>query len=109
MLHAWDGSPCGARVQGGAWGWVIDGGTVWILEDITAAERSSSKGLETEHDALTQLFNRAAFDERLGALLAERATRLRDNGAAPHAAAGECVVLFMDLDHFTVVNDLAGA
>lgn len=106
-----DGSPVWARVQGrGVGAGSIDGGTVWILEDITAArEAQQQKAWETEHDALTQLFNRAAFDERLGALLAERATRLRDDGAAPHAAAaGEGVVLFMDLDHFTVVNDLAG-
>jgi len=106
-----DGTPVWARVQGrGVRPDEMHGGTVWILEDITAArEAQQQKAWETEHDALTQLFNRAAFDERLGALLAERATHVRDDGAAPHAAAaGEGVVLFMDLDHFTVVNDLAG-
>jgi diguanylate cyclase (GGDEF)-like protein/PAS domain S-box-containing protein len=104
-----DGSPLWARVQGRGVG-SMGGGTVWILEDITAMRQAQQlKTWSTAHDALTQLYNRAAFDERLGALLAERAARVRDDGAQPPAGApGEGVVLFMDLDHFTVVNDLAG-
>jgi diguanylate cyclase (GGDEF)-like protein len=88
----------------------MDGGTVWILEDITAARQAQQQqAWEASHDPLTQLYNRAAFDQRLGTLLAERSTRVRNDGAAHAAnALAEGVVLFMDLDHFTVVNDLAG-
>jgi len=106
-----DGSPVWARVQGrGVRADAMDGGTVWILEDITAARQAQQQQTwEASHDALTQLYNRAAFDQRLGALLAERSTRVRDDGAPAQAGAlAEGVVLFMDLDHFTVVNDLAG-
>lgn len=101
-----DGSPVWARVQGrdmrpGD----MAGGTVWILEDITAArEAQAQQNWERTHDALTQLYNRAAFDERLGLLLAERSARPRRSGVD----GGDGVVLFLDLDHFTVVNDIAG-
>ena len=48
----------------------MEGGTVWILEDITAArEAQMQQAWERTHDALTQLYNRNAFDERLGLLL----------------------------------------
>ena len=81
-------APCGART--GAWAWGLGPLMAarcgfWKTSPRPAAQQQRPG--ETEHDALTQLFNRAAFDERLGALLAERATRLRDDGAAPHAAA----------------------
>ncbi|CAN7269801.1 diguanylate cyclase [Acidovorax sp. LjRoot129] len=104
-----DGSPVWARVQGrGVQPDEMAGGTVWILEDITAAREAQAQHVwERAHDALTQLYNRNAFDERLGALLAERSARPR----APDAhgeASGDGVVLFLDLDHFTVVNDIAG-
>lgn len=107
-----DGTPVWARVQGRS---VrpdeMHGGTVWILEDITAArEAQVQHAWERTHDALTQLYNRAAFDERLGLLMAERSTRQRrateeEDGSEPQ---GDGVVLFLDLDHFTVVNDIAG-
>ena len=106
-----DSSPVWARVQGRALqpdGGEQGGSTVWILEDITAArEARTERAWERAHDALTQLFNRTAFDERLGLLLAERSARPR----APEAGGaepGDGVVLFLDLDHFTVVNDIAG-
>lgn len=105
-----DGSPVWARVQGrGVRPGHAGGGTVWILEDITAdRETQAQQAWEQTHDVLTRLYNRTAFDERLGLLLAELAAR-------PSAAAGEGaeahgagVMLFLDLDHFTVVNDIAG-
>jgi diguanylate cyclase (GGDEF)-like protein/PAS domain S-box-containing protein len=106
-----DGSPVWARVQGrGVRADPMDGGTVWILEDITAARQAQQQQTwEASHDALTQLYNRTAFDQRLGALLAERGTRVRSDGAtAQSGVLAEGVVLFMDLDHFTLLNDLAG-
>ncbi|MBX9832836.1 MAG: GGDEF domain-containing protein, partial [Burkholderiaceae bacterium] len=105
-----DGTPVWARVQGrGVRPGEMDGGTVWILEDITAArEAQVQHAWERTHDALTQLYNRAAFDERLGLLLTERSARLRVLDAEGQELQGHGVVLFMDLDHFTVVNDIAG-
>ena len=109
-----DSSPVWARVQGRAVqpdGGVQAGSTVWILEDITAArEARMERAWGRTHDALTQLYNRAAFDERLGLLLAERSDwpRGRRPGAAGEGGAGDGVVLFLDLDHFTVINDIAG-
>lgn len=105
-----DGTPVWARVQGrGVQPGELAGGTVWILEDITAArEAQVQQAWERSHDALTQLYNRAAFDERLGLLLAERSARPREALAAGQEPYGDGVVLFMDLDHFTVVNDIAG-
>lgn len=105
-----DGSPVWARVQGrGVRPNEAGGGTVWILEDITAArEAQTERAWERAHDALTQLYNRSAFDERLGLLLAERLARPRVPEAEGGEAVGDGVVLFLDLDHFTVVNDVAG-
>jgi diguanylate cyclase (GGDEF)-like protein/PAS domain S-box-containing protein len=66
------------------------------IEDITE-ERLAAERLAyaATHDALTELPNRAALVERLGALL-ER------------ARPGEVAVLFVDLDNFKVVNDSLG-
>ncbi|WP_298209159.1 diguanylate cyclase [Acidovorax sp.] len=107
-----DGTPVWARVQGrGVRSDEAHGGTVWILEDITAArEAQAQQSWERAHDALTQLYNRAAFDDRLGLLLAERSTRERsaDGSDGSSESQGDGVVMFLDLDHFTVVNDIAG-
>lgn len=109
-----DGSPVWARVQGrGVRPEEVHGGTVWILEDITAArEAQVQQSWGRAHDALTQLYNRSAFDERLGQLMAERSARQRAVVPAADEEGGETqgdgVVLFLDLDHFTVVNDIAG-
>lgn len=105
-----DGSPVWARVQGrGVRSDEVYGGTVWILEDITAArEAQVQQSWGRMHDTLTQLYNRAAFDERLGQLMAERSERPRVSSDDIGDAQGDGVVLFLDLDHFTVVNDVAG-
>lgn len=105
-----DGSPVWARVQGRAvQPEEMEGGTVWILEDITAAREAQSQHMwERTHDVLTGLYNRPAFDEKLTLLLAERAARPRQLSREDGEAAGDGVVLFLDLDHFTLVNDVAG-
>lgn len=109
-----DGSPVWARVQGRTVrSEALGASTVWMLEDITAARAAQyQQAWELTHDALTQLHNRSAFEHRLALLLAERSTRARGPASAgdlDEAGAGEDgVVLFLDLDHFTLVNDVAG-
>ena len=109
-----DGSPVWARVQGRTVrSEALGASTVWMLEDITAARAAQyQQAWELTHDALTQLHNRSAFEHRLALLLAERSTRARgpaSAGDSDEAGAGEDgVVLFLDLDHFTLVNDVAG-
>lgn len=109
-----DGSPVWARVQGRTVrSEALGASTVWMLEDITAARAAQyQQAWELTHDALTQLHNRSAFEHRLALLLAERSTRARgpaSAGDSDEADAGEDgVVLFLDLDHFTLVNDVAG-
>ncbi len=108
-----DGSPVWARVQGrGVRPHDMAGGTVWILEDLTAArEAQQQQDWAAIHDPLTQLCNREAFVQRMGVLLAERSARARAPGIAAADAAegeGDGVMLFLDLDYFTVVNDVAG-
>lgn len=79
-------------------------GTVWLLREAEAAQQAQQLQLwERTHDGLTQLLKRSALEQRLQQLLAERA-------APPVADAGvhSGALLFMDLDHFTVVNDVAG-
>ncbi|CAM3782531.1 diguanylate cyclase domain-containing protein [Paracidovorax anthurii] len=134
---AFDGDVCFVRKDGGAiWARVLgralrDGAppdaasTVWMLEDLTAArEARRQQNWPAGHDPLTQLANREAFQQRLHTLLADRAQRPfgappghQDGAPAPapdaqdpaHAGEpAEGVMLFLDLDHFTVVNAIAG-
>ena len=72
-------------------------GTIWLLEDVTA-QRAAHERLSwsAQHDALTRLSNRSAFDERLDRALHEQAS------GTPAA------LLFIDLDHFKRINDTAG-
>ena len=108
-----DGSPVWARVQGrGVQASTMAGGTVWILEDMTAVrEAQQQQAWAAIHDPLTQLCNRDAFVQRLGVLLAEHSARAR-TPAIPTAEVseieGDGVMLFLDLDYFTVVNNVAG-
>ncbi|MDF1486644.1 diguanylate cyclase [Ramlibacter sp. H39-3-26] len=68
-------------------------GTIWILEDVTAAREAKRKlSWAAAHDSLTQLVNRHEFMRRLQQAL----------------GAGDAAVLFVDLDHFKVLNDSAG-
>lgn len=116
-LRRKDGSAVWVRVQGRS----VDpadarSGTVWTLEDLTAlhAAREQNIWLAT-HDPLTQLTNHQGCERRLHLLLAERLARRRSAvpvqaGASAHApeAQPDGVFLHLDLDHFTVINDLAG-
>ncbi|SDM46905.1 PAS domain S-box-containing protein/diguanylate cyclase (GGDEF) domain-containing protein [Oryzisolibacter propanilivorax] len=89
-----------------------DAGTVWTLEDCSATRDARQQpAWQNSHDALTLLPHRAAFERRLRALLHARAAR---GGTRPPATPGlygddgDGVLMFMDLDHFAVINDLAG-
>jgi diguanylate cyclase (GGDEF)-like protein/PAS domain S-box-containing protein len=95
-----------------------DGGTVWValtvstvtdddgrpmfsigqLEDITERKAFSDRlQYEAAHDAMTGLLNRASFSERVGAVLDAEA-----------AVGRKAAVLFIDLDHFKLINDSLG-
>ncbi|MDE2413731.1 MAG: diguanylate cyclase [Comamonadaceae bacterium] len=83
-------------------------GQVWTLEDCTAErEARLQQAWERTHDTLTQLLDRSEFERRLQVLLAERAQRVPQASSALSGEGGG-VLLFLDLDHFTVVNDAAG-
>lgn len=82
-------------------------GVVWTLEDGTAErEARAQQAWERTHDSLTQLLNHTEMEHRLQVLLAERAER--EWQPKGDAQEGSGVLLFLDLDHFTVVDDLAG-
>ncbi len=105
---AFDGDVCFVRKDGGAvWARVLGravrdgavaegGGTVWMLEDLTAArEARRQQDWPAGHDSLTQLANRDAFQQRLHALLADHAKRSMvvrasvRNGALPSESLQE--------------------
>lgn len=72
----------------------VSAGTIWIVEDVThAREQRQQLSWAADHDALTGLANRAAFDRQL--------VRAIDEDQSFCA-------LFMDLDRFKHVNDNAG-
>lgn len=86
-----------ARMQGRA---VAPGdrskGTIWTVEDITATREHRERLTWTSnHDSLTGLANRAAFEE----LLEEATAR---------AASAPFCAMFIDLDRFKQVNDTGG-
>jgi diguanylate cyclase (GGDEF)-like protein len=72
-------------------------GTIWIVDDIDEAHAAHEHLKWTAtHDPLTGLANRSVFAQRAGELVAAWPT------ARPAA------IVFIDLDHFKPVNDLAG-
>lgn len=73
-------------------------GAVLILRDVTEAREMQRKLLwQANHDSLTGLSNRRAFEERVSrALSSKRATEFPTS------------ILFIDLDRFKHVNDTAG-
>ncbi|HEX3140805.1 MAG TPA: diguanylate cyclase, partial [Rhizobacter sp.] len=72
-------------------------GAVLIFHDVSPAKKLAAEmSYQANHDLLTGLINRAAFEMRLDAALAT------DDEQA------EGVVMFLDLDQFKVVNDTCG-
>jgi diguanylate cyclase (GGDEF)-like protein len=72
-------------------------GTIWLLEDVTDAREARERlSWSANHDTLTRLLNRGAFEERLAAWLAK-----------PEVGTSASL-LFIDLDHFKQINDNAG-
>ena len=93
-----DGSVFWGRLQGSA----VDAkdpaaGAIWLLEDVTT-QRAAHERLSwsAEHDPLTRLLNRSAFDDRLARALQAQ------------AAGTPAALMFLDLDRFKRVNDNAG-
>ena len=74
-------------------------GVVLVFHDVTRAREMATRlSWQASHDVLSGLFNRMAFEERLRLLLQSPA----DSGTDAH------VLLYIDLDQFKVVNDIAG-
>ncbi len=72
-------------------------GAVLVLHDVSPTKKLAAEmSWQANHDLLTGLLNRAAFENRLDVALA---------GASPHT---EGVVMFLDLDQFKIVNDTCG-
>lgn len=75
-------------------------GAVLVMRD-TTREKQLIERLSwlASHDPMTSLLNRHAFEEHLKQTL----TKLGENGAK-----NECVLLFIDVDQFKIVNDTSG-
>lgn len=100
-----DGSPVWTRVQGRSAGSQdTETDIVWILEELTAVhEARRQRGKERLHDPVTGLPDRRAFEGRLQGVLRGRGKVATADG---EALCG--VLMYLDLDHFTGVNDVAG-
>ncbi len=73
-------------------------GAVLVLRDVTEAREMQRKLLwQANHDDLTGLINRRAFEEKLARALSSK-----------RAAEFPTSILFIDLDRFNHVNDSAG-
>ncbi|MCJ2101180.1 EAL domain-containing protein [Methylobacterium sp. E-046] len=99
------------RRKDGGWAWVLTRGRVvargldgaplrFVGTQIDISARKAAEGQiahMARHDALTDLPNRALFQERLAHKLAE-----------VHRYGGSCAVMSLDLDKFKLVNDTLG-
>ncbi len=74
-------------------------GVVLVFHDVTRAREMANRlSWQATHDALSGLCNRVAFEQHLRTLLYSPETSERN----------EHVLLYIDLDQFKVVNDVAG-
>ena len=73
-------------------------GVVMVFRDVTEQRHLARQiSYQAEHDSLTGLLNRRAFEQRLERLIASA----REHGF-------EHTLLYMDLDQFKIVNDTCG-
>ncbi len=73
-------------------------GIVMVLRDVTEARETQRKLVwQAKHDSLTNLLNRRAFEESISQKISSKRT-----------TDFPMSLLYMDLDHFKVVNDSAG-
>lgn len=112
LMHK-DGSPVWLRMQGKRVATAPSQGAgtvvVWMVRDVTDQYQARSHPAWLNmHDALTQLPNRAALCRRLQSWLdaCHPPPDATDAGTCPPDAAG--VLLFLDLDHFATINQIAG-
>ena len=81
-------------------------GTLWLMEETTTLRQARRLGAWARtHDALTGLDNRQGLELRLQAMAGVSHSAPIPLEGEPHPSA---VLLFLDLDHFTVVNDALG-
>ena len=75
-------------------------GHVLVFRDVTGAREMANRlSWQASHDGLTGLYNRAAFEERLQELI----------HSSPNPNRPEVhTLLYIDLDQFKVINDVAG-
>ncbi|EGF30622.1 hypothetical protein IMCC9480_1122 [Oxalobacteraceae bacterium IMCC9480] len=72
-------------------------GAVVVLHDVSDERRHAAElSHQANHDALTGVLNRRAFEARLNALISDTASQR------------QYAVLYLDLDQFKVVNDTCG-
>jgi diguanylate cyclase (GGDEF)-like protein/PAS domain S-box-containing protein len=73
-------------------------GIIGIGRDITERKRADERiRFLASHDSLTELLNRATFNEALAAAICDAGAR-----------GGRFAILFVDLDHFKFINDSLG-
>ena len=73
-------------------------GAVVVFRDVSQQRRLADEmSYQASHDALTGLYNRRAFEERLGHLL-----------AVAKAQGVRHALLYLDLDQFKIINDICG-
>ncbi len=73
-------------------------GAVMVIRDVTEARRMANElSFQARHDSLTGLINRAEFERIVSLEIARAGINEQD-----------CVLLYLDLDQFKVVNDTSG-
>lgn len=73
-------------------------GAVLVFRDVTQARQLAARvSFQANHDGLTGLLNRQAFEYRLETLL-----------QSPELTASSHSLMFLDLDRFKVINDTCG-